>query len=382
MRRRRGAGSIRRLKSGRYQARIVRPSGRRESLGSYRTRTEAERALVKAEAEVLKGEWTPTPADPGTVEEWAERWLASAHHLRPTTRSGHESMLRVHILPRWGDTLVTDIRREEVETWVGEMVEARRKPDVIRRSLNALRQTLVVAVTAGIISTNPATGIHIPRPPRRVMYPLTIEQVEALAEAISHPTLKTAGNGAQVGRSTRLDLGLVVRLAAYCGLRAGELWALRRRDLDLTAHTIRIRESVTEVEGELKFGPTKTGAMRAVTWPATLDTAILEHLSTRPEDPNTLVFSSQTGSPVRHRAFMARHFKPALVRAGLSPSVRFHDLRHTHASLLIAMGAHPKVVQDRLGHSSITVTMDIYGHLFPSLDDELARRLDTLIQNS
>jgi integrase len=379
--RRKGSGTTRKLPSGRYQARIVRPDGKRESLGTYRTKTEAERALVRAEAEQIEGAWEPTPDNPGTVAEWGEKWLAEAHHLKPKTVAGHIQMLHKHVLPRWGNAPITSVTKAGIREWVGDLITGGCKPDVIRCSVDALRLSCKAALEAGIISTDPVIGISLPRRPKREMHPLTVEQIEALAEAISHPELKPGGNGARVGRSERPDLGLAVRLAAYTGLRAGELWAIRRKHVDLDHRIIRVMESVTEVGGELIFGSTKTGANRAVTWPASLDEAIANHLATRPDDPDALVFVSTTDTPMRHSGFMKRSFKPALERAGLPQGTRFHDLRHTHASLLIAMGAHPKAIQERLGHSSITITLNIYGHLFPGLGDELAQGLDTLIQN-
>ncbi len=379
--RRKGSGTTRKLPSGRYQARIVRPDGKRESLGTYRTKTEAERALVRAEAEQIEGAWEPTPDNPGTVAEWGEKWLAEAHHLKPKTVAGHIQMLHKHVLPRWGNAPITSVTKAGIREWVGDLITGGCKPDVIRCSVDALRLSCKAALEAGIISTDPVIGISLPRRPKREMHPLTVEQIEALAEAISHPELKPGGNGARVGRSERPDLGLAVRLAAYTGLRAGELWALRRKHLSFDRRTIQVMESVTEVGGELIFGSTKTGANRAVTWPASLDEAIASHLATRPDDPDALVFVSTTDTPMRHSGFMKRSFKPALERAGLPQGTRFHDLRHTHASLLIAMGAHPKAIQERLGHSSITITLNIYGHLFPGLGDELAQGLDTLIQN-
>ncbi len=379
--RRKGSGTTRKLPSGRYQARIVRPDGKRESLGTYRTKTEAERALVRAEAEQIEGAWEPTPDNPGTVAEWGEKWLAGAHHLKPKTVAGHIQMLHKHVLPKWGNVPITSVTKAGIREWVSDLITGGCKPDVIRCSVDALRLSCKAALEAGIISTDPVIGISLPRRPKREMHPLTIEQIEALAEAISHPELKPGGNGARVGRSERPDLGLAVRLAAYTGLRAGELWAIRRKHVDLDHRIIRVMESVTEVGGELIFGSTKTGANRAVTWPASLDEAIANHLATRPDDPDALVFVSTTDTPMRHSGFMKRSFKPALERAGLPQGTRFHDLRHTHASLLIAMGAHPKAIQERLGHSSITITLNIYGHLFPGLGDELAQGLDTLIQN-
>ena len=368
--RRKGSGTTRKLPSGKYQARIIRPDGTRESLGTYRTKTEAERALVRAEAEQIEGEWEPTPDNPGTVGEWAERWLDGAHHLKPSTRASYEVALRSHVLPRWGDTPVTNITRQDIAEWVAEMVGAGQKPDRIRLNMVALRNTLNIAMDANVLHVNPTIGIKRPQSKSHEMHPLTVEQIEALAEAISRPH----------GRTERPDLGLAVRLAAYTGLRAGELWALRRKHLDLDHRTIRVSESMTITDGTLIASTTKTGTSRAVTWPAFLDEVIAKHLATRPDDPDALVFVSTTETPMRHNNFMAQHFRPALEPAGLPKGIRFHDLRHTHASLLIAMGAHPKAIQERLGHSSITVTLDIYGHLFPGIGDELAHRLDALFQ--
>jgi integrase len=143
-----------------------------------------------------------------------------------------------------------------------------------------------------------------------------------------------------------------------------------------------VMESVAEVRGERIIGSTKTGATRAVTWPEILDEAIDTHLAALPLDPDGFVFPNSQGKPIGHASFMQHHFKPALARAGLPDTIRFHDLRHTHASLLIAMGAHPKAIQERLGHSSITVTLDVYGHLFPGVGDELARGLDALVRGA
>ena len=370
--RRKGSGTTRKLPSGRYQARIVRPDGKRESLGTYRTKTEAERALVRAEAEQIEGAWEPTPDNPGTVAEWGEKWLAGAHHLKPSTKAGYKSTFSYHVLPRWGNTPVTNITRQDIAEWVAEMVKAGQKPDRIRLNMVALRNTLNVAVDANVLGANPTIGVKRPQSRSHERHPLTVEQIEALAEAISRP----------YGRTERPDLGLAVRLAAYTGLRAGELWALRRKYLDMPTRTIRVMESATKASGKLVFDTTKTRANRAVTWPASLDKALIDHLATRPDDPDALVFVSTTGTPIWHSSFMIQHFKPALERARLSKEIRFHDLRHTHASLLIAMGIHPKAIQERLGHSSITVTLDIYGHLMPGIGDEIAYGLDALITNT
>jgi integrase len=190
------------------------------------------------------------------------------------------------------------------------------------------------------------------------MHFLSAAEVERLAEAIVPP------------------YGVLVRFAAYTGLRAGEIAALRVKRLDLLRGTVRVVEAASEVSGRLITGPTKTHAERTVLLPRFLRDELAAYLASRPRDRDAFVFTAPKGGPLRHHNFYNRQFCPALVRAGLPEQIRFHDLRHTCASLLIAQGAHPKAIQVHLGHSSIQVTMDRYGHLFPDALGHLADRLD------
>jgi hypothetical protein len=159
---------------------------------------------------------------------------------------------------------------------------------------------------------------------------------------------------------------LLVRFAAYTGLRAGELVALRVRHLNLLRGRCEVGESATEVDGRLVWGPTKTCARRTVPLPRFLRERLAAYLAERPHGPDDLVFTAPQGGPLREQKFVAGIFKPAAARAGLPHRLRFHDLRHTCASLLIAQGASIKAVQAQLGHASATVTLDRYGHLFPT----------------
>jgi integrase len=155
-----------------------------------------------------------------------------------------------------------------------------------------------------------------------------------------------------------------------------EIAALRVKRVDLLRGTVRVVESASEVGGRLITGPTKTHAERTVRLPRFLRDELAAYLASRPRDRDAFVFAAPKGGPLRHNNFYQRLFCPALARAGLPDQVRFHDLRHTCASLLIAQGAHPKAIQAHLGHSSIQVTMDRYGHLFPDALEHLADRLD------
>ena len=191
---------------------------------------------------------------------------------------------------------------------------------------------------------------------------LTPEEVEHLANTIG-PEYST-----------------LVRFAAYTGLRAGEVAALKVKRLDLMRGSVNVTESLSEAHGEVQLGPTKTYASRSVALPRLLVDDLAEHLAVRgiADDPEAFVFATPTGEPMRPSNWYPRHFKPAVEAAGLAP-LRFHDLRHTCAALLIAQGAHPRTIMERLGHSSVTTSLDRYGHLLPSLDEALTEGLDEVM---
>lgn len=147
------------------------------------------------------------------------------------------------------------------------------------------------------------------------------------------------------------------------------------KNLDLLKGTIKVTEAVAEVNGHLLEGRTKTGATRTVALPTFLRKMLEDHLEAYPTDG--YVFTSVNNCPLR-KNFYRRDFVPAVERAGLPQGLRFHDLRHTCAALLIANSAHPKEIQERLGHSTIRVTFDRYGHLFPSLDERLRDGLEDM----
>jgi integrase len=175
----------------------------------------------------------------------------------------------------------------------------------------------------------------------------------------------------------------LIYAAGYLGLRWGELAGLKRARVNLLKQVVEVVVILTEVKGRLDFGLPKTKASRrSVSVPGFLNEMLSEHLEHRPGGPETLVFVGRDGAPLRRSNFRKRHWLPALKTSGLPEDLRFHDLRHTAVSFLIAQGAHPKEIQARLGHSSITTTLDRYGHLFPSLDERLREGLEDLFQQA
>jgi integrase-like protein len=191
---------------------------------------------------------------------------------------------------------------------------------------------------------------------RRDVHFLNAEQVNALANSIND------------------RYRAAIYLAAYGGLRAGELWALRIGRINLLAATVEIAESASEAGG-WSIGPTKTGKRRTIAIPRFLAQMLGEHTGRYPS-ADGFIFTAAEGGPVLHHNFRRRHFTPAVENALLPEGLRPHDLRHTAAALLIAAGRHLEEVKNHLGHSSIRVTSDRYGHLFPEARAAVANALD------
>jgi integrase len=341
----------------RWRVRYRDPAGR-ERAKSFAHKRDAERFLQHAEADKLRGQWIDPRQGRTTVGELAERWYATTVTLKAKTREDYRSLLHNHILPAFGDRAVASLDTLAVRGWLAGLVSGGLSPSRAKHAYYVLYAVLEAAIQAGALVRNPAAGVRAPRSHSREMHFLSAVEVERLAEAITPP------------------YGTLVRFAAYTGLRAGEIAALRVKRLDLLRGTVRVVESASEVGGRLISGPTKTHAERTVRLPRFLRDELAAYLADRPHEPDAFLFTAPKGGPLRHNNFYQRFFRSALRAAGLSEQVRFHDLRHTCATLLIAQGAHPKAIQVHLGHSSIQVTMDRYGHLFPDALEHLADRLD------
>jgi integrase len=214
------------------------------------------------------------------------------------------------------------------------------------------------AADARLIAESPCRKVTLPRVPRVEQRFLKAVEVEQLAESID-PAFRA-----------------LVYSAAYLGPRWGELVGLQRGNLDLLKAEVRILGTLEEVPNGVRYvEETKTSASRrTIVVPNFLVDVLADHLAASP--PSQFIFSTATGSPIRRSNFRQRYWRPAIRAAGLDPDLRFHDLRHTCASLLIEQGAHPKEIQAQLGHSAITTTLDRYGHLMPGLGRQLASNLD------
>ncbi len=358
--------SIDKRPNGSWRARYRDPEGRQVAR-HFPRKVDADRWLDSVRSDLLLGSYVDPRAGRVSFAVVAEDWLATVAHLKANTVAGYRSVLNRHLLPAFGSTPVAAIDTTAVKRFTAVMFAEGAAYQTVKNALNVLRSVLATAVESRLLASNPAAGVRLPkakarqarheRQAERVF--LTAGQVHALAEAMPEP------------------YGVLVRFAAYTGLRAGEVAALRVDDLDLDAGRVTVRRSVAEVHGALVEDATKTGEARTVSLPRFLVHDLREHLAATGRRGDAYLFAAPDGGQLRHSNFYRRTFKPVVVATeGVPDGLRFHDLRHTCAALLIAEGAHPKAIQERLGHSSIEVTMDTYGHLYESADDALADALD------
>lgn len=356
---RRQFGNVRKLPSGRWQARY-RDHHDIQHVGpvTFATKAEANRFLATVETDLNRGDWTDHRLGRTKFSACADEWLATVVHLKAKTRVGYVSQLRSHVMPAFGNHSVGALTQADVRVFVSRMVADGAAPGTVRNAYRVVRLVLDTAVASGALKTNPAIGVKLPRSERSEMIFLTSEQVDALADEINQ------------------HYRVMILFAAYTGLRAAEIAGLRVGRVDLLRGVVDVVETIGDANGHLVSSDTKTHERRTVPLPRFLVDELIGHLGTRSAEPNALVFTSARGQPIRQNNFYRRHFTPAVARAGLPTGTRFHDLRHTCAALLIAQGAHPKAIAELLGHSTITVTLDRYGHLFPSLAEALAEGLD------
>jgi integrase len=337
----------------RYRVRYRTPERKQTDKRGFRTKRDAERWLAAVETAKDRGEYVPASAGRVSVAEWSAGWLAAQGHWKPSTAARAASIVRTQIVPRWGPVAIADVSHADVQAWCTQL-SATLAPSTVRQVHRMLSLMLDLAVRDGRLVRNPASGVRLPRQrlaPRRF---LTHDQVADLAAA--------------AGAHRVLVLTL-----AYAGLRWGEAAALRVGSLDLLRRRLTVSESVTEVEGRLTWGTPKSHAVRAVPLPQFLVDELAAHVVgwSRVQ----LVFPSTSGEPLRVGSFRRSSFDRAAAAVGVE-GLTPHELRHTAASLAIAAGASIKAVQSMLGHSTATLTLDRYGHLYPDELDALGAALD------
>lgn len=371
MSRRRQFGNVRKLPSGRWQARYKIEGGRSITAPtSFVTKADASRWLAAVETERANGRWVDPHAGRLSLDAFAQGWLGGQVRLAKRTREIYEAQLRLHILPEidpavpvLGTVPVADLTPALVRQWYAALV-TRHSASVAAKAYTRLRQILTAAVHDEVIARNPCRiergGVEH-HPEQRFA---SMTELAALAAAVPdrYRALVLAGG-----------LG---------GLRQGELFALRWDDVDLTAATVAVhRKRLRLASGEvIEDDPKSRAGQRTVALPAVLVTELERHRQLYGASPGSYVFTSEEGTPLERSNFRQRVWLPAAKAAGLA-GLRFHDLRHTAGTLAARTGATTKELMARLGHASPRAAM-IYQHAADDRDRRIADGLDAMAEEA
>jgi integrase len=321
--------------------------------------------LARLRTQALDGSLADVETGRLTVGAFLHRWLdATRPAVAPSTLDVYETQVRLHLIPHLGGVKLVALGPAHVQALLGTLEREGANPAGRQRAYRVLRQAMTQAVRWGLVMRNPTDAVKRPRAPRNEFRTLTAEEARTFLAA---------------AREDRFHALYV--LAITTGLRQGELLGLRWEDVDLTDGAVHVRRTLLELHGKLWDGEPKTpGARRPVDLLAIATDALHAHHARMLAEghPHGRIFCDTDGGPVRKSNLVRRSFRPLLRRAQL-PRIRFHDLRHTHATLLLQAGVHPKVVQERLGHSDIGLTLNTYTHVVPSMGRAAAVQLNALL---
>ena len=353
-----------------------RDDSNRQRKRSFARKVDAQHFTNTVETDLLRGDWIDPRRGQELFGDWAGKWLTTIGDKKPKTRESYESIVNKHLVPRFARVPLGAIDYPVVLAFVADLQGAGLGSGTVRNIRDVLRMVLRLAVRSGAIRSNPVTDIKVARGRHAEMVFLDVEQIMKLACEVTAPPPRYRRE--ERCRDGYPEYGLLVRFAAFTGLRAGELVALQVKNLDLVRRRVDVVASASEAHGQLQIVATKTYERRSVPIPQSMIEGLGELV--RGIDQQACVWRSPQDGPLRYGNWFKRHFKPAVVRAGLPERTRFHDLRHSYAALLIAERAHPRAIMERLGHSTISVTSDTYGHLFPSIEASLDDALDLAIR--
>ncbi|GGS49407.1 tyrosine-type recombinase/integrase [Streptomyces violaceus] len=358
---RRHFGRVRKLPSGRYQARYLGPDGQlRPAPETFRTKRDADDWLADKQTELRRGDWHDPDAGKVPFGEYAAAWIKE-RELTTTTRQLYGSLLRHHLEPAFGAVNVAEISPPLVRRWRADKLASGTGPTTVAKAYALLRAIMSTAVADQMIRRNPCTikgasTVHTPERPTA-----TVQEVYDLADAMQ-PRYR-----------------VLVLMAGFLGLRWGELIGLHRRDIDLDHGAVRVRRAVAELfngQREIK-APKSAAGKRTVSIPAAIIPDIRDHLERYAEHgADGRVFLGSKGATPRRNHFN-RLWRKACSDAGIK-GLHFHDLRHTGNTLAASTGASTRELMSRMGHSTARAAL-IYQHASAERDRLIADALSALV---
>lgn len=340
------------------------------------TKRQAETECARLIAELDGGSYIEPSKT--TVREYFTRWLAHEKaNVSPKTHQRYEELLLKNVAPVIGSLTLNKLTSARIDGCWQKLLESGRrdgKGGLSPRTVHHCRRVMLTAMDQALkwdlLKKNPVALTRPPKVERETMEAYTASQTAILLDEL---------------KDTRIYIPAL--LAALCGLRRGEILALRWRDVDLTNGLLSIKESAEEVGKEVRYKETKSGKARTVALSSTVKEELNRHrvgqaeeqlkLGMRPDD-NSFVVAQIDGRPLKPTSLT--HEWTRLVAKTSLPRIRFHDLRHSHATQLLAAGVHPKIASERLGHSTIGITLDLYSHVMPGMQANAAEQVDAAIK--
>ena len=362
-------GSIFRRKNGTWRAQVT-LDGKRLSF-SAKTRTECQEWLKRNINQIDDG--MTYASTKKTIKDYMTGWLNSSKiSMRRTTWVQYEQVTRDYIIPHIGHIKIRDLRPGQIQVLYGLLLEKKVGIHTVIKAHRILHSALSHAVKTGIISRNPASVVILPKEPSKEMEIYDKNQVSQMLLA---------------ARGHRWEA--LYYLAVTTGMRQMELLGLKWIDINWKQKTIKVmRQLLRTASGEgIKFGELKTKYSKRTISLGEKAIRVLKSHHKRQHDEeqaaeerwvkHDLIFTNSIGNPINQRNLL-NNFKKLIMAAGL-PNIRFHDLRHTSASLMLNYGVPVIIVSRRLGHAKPSITLDVYGHLIPTMQDEVAEMIDELV---
>jgi len=311
-----------------------------------------------------------------TLGEYLDEWLetAATPRVRPRTLDGYKYLVKKYIKPELGSLRLHKVSPLDIQKLYTSLLAKKLSPKTVRHVHGVLRSALNQAVKWRLLAINPALAVDLPKQKKKEMKAFSVEE---------------AGKFLQHAVNDRW--GIVFSLALTSGMRPGEYLGLKWQDVDLEKGVVAVRRTIVAHPkgGGWDFAEPKTSqSERSIPLPPSVTKALVEHKKKQAAERlkagpkyagHDLVFATEKGEPLNQPNLVNRHLKPILVAAKLSESFRLYDLRHSCATLLLAQGEHPKVVSERLGHASVTLTLDTYSHVLPTMQQQAAERLEDVL---
>jgi integrase len=365
-----GEGTISRRKDGRWEGRYYVPTedGPKRKVIYGKTRAEVSEKLTKALSDRANG--IVYDNENITIGEYLDVWLKRSVYgsVRQSTYDRDTNLVNNHIKPVLGSLKLKKLNSAHVQNFYRNRLDTGLSASTVRKIHDILRRGLAQAVDWHLTQRNVADVVKPPRPVPKEIVALSTDETRRLLDAAAEDRLEA-----------------LYMLAVHTGMRQGEMLALRWQDVDIENAVLSVRRTLTRRGGKVAFGEPKTKKSRRSIrlTPQAVD-ALRAHLERQLRDMEILgdhyqdqglIFTTDTGAPINPSNLRQRSFTPLLKRAGL-PHMRFHDLRHTCATLLLSRGVHPKFVQELLGHATIAITLDTYSHVMPSMGDATAKAME------